>query len=33
LDVCPIKVSAVSKYTGTKKEKLEKNTSPKRVIQ
>ncbi|MFC2161919.1 NADH-ubiquinone oxidoreductase-F iron-sulfur binding region domain-containing protein, partial [Acidobacteriota bacterium] len=31
LDVCPPKVSAVSKYTGTKKEKLEKRTSPKRV--
>ncbi len=32
LDVCPPKVSAVSKYTGTKKDKLTKKTSPKRVI-
>ncbi len=31
LEVCPPKVSAVSKYTGTKKEKLMKKTSPKRV--
>ncbi len=32
LDVCPPKVDAVSKYTGSKKEKLAKKTSPKRVI-
>jgi NADH:ubiquinone oxidoreductase subunit F (NADH-binding)/ferredoxin len=31
LDVCPPKVSAVSKYTGTKKDKLTKKTSPKRA--
>lgn len=31
LDVCPSKVNAVFKYTGTKKDKLTKKTSPKRV--
>lgn len=31
LDVCPPKVSAVFKYTGTKKDRLTKKTSPKRV--
>ena len=31
MDVCPPKIDAVSKYTGTKKRRIEKKTSPKRV--